>query len=96
MSSGTLQLADFGLKPIDPFALTPGKDVVENAVILREAVSDIRSLRAQAILPSAAAAIWISGLEPNLPDAVDRAKSAIETGLAISKLNELVQAGASK
>ncbi len=96
VTSGTLHLSDFGLKPIDPVALTPGNNVQENASILREAVNDIQSLRAQAVLPSAAAAIWISGLEDRLPDAVARAKSAIESGLATAKLNELIQIGFSK
>ena len=93
VSSGTLQLDDFGLSPIDPIALTPGATIADNAAILREAISDVTSLRALAVLPSAAAAIWIAGLEPTLADAADRAKLAIASGAAFSKLEELVRMG---
>jgi anthranilate phosphoribosyltransferase len=93
VSSGTLHLHDFGLHPIDASALVPGETLEENAAILKEAISDVESLRAQAVLPSAAAAIWIGGLEETLPDAVARAKAAISEGLAVAKLEELVRLG---
>ncbi len=93
VSAGTLQLDDFGLRPIDPSALKPGATIEENAAILREAISDIDSPRAQAVLPSAAAAIWIANLEPTIADSVERAKSAIASGAAYSKLEELVRLG---
>ena len=93
VSSGSLHLSDFGLRPIDAAALKPGKTLDENAEILKEAISDISSPRALAVLPSAAAAIWIGGLEENLPDSVARAKAAIEAGLATAKLEELIRVG---
>lgn len=91
VSAGTLTIEDFGLKPVDPEALRPGDSVEENAAILCEAITDADSPRAQAVLPSAAAAIWIAGLEDNLPDAAARAKEAIKAGLAQSKLEELIR-----
>jgi anthranilate phosphoribosyltransferase len=93
VTAGTLTLEEFGLAPIDPSALTPGETLDENAAILREAISDLDSPRAQAVLPSAAAAIWIAGLEDNLPAAVARAKGAIKAGLATAKLEQLIRAG---
>jgi len=94
VTSGTLHLSDFGLAPIDATALDPGATLEENAGILKEAISDVESPRSKAILPSAAAAIWIAGLEGSLPDATVRAKAAIASGLALEKLNELVAARA--
>ena len=93
VTAGTLHLEEFGLHPIDPVALEPGDTLEENAAILKEAITDVRSVRAQAVLPSAAAAIWIAGLEANLADSVARAKSAISEGLAESKLEELIRLG---
>jgi len=93
VSAGTLQLEDFGLRPIDASALLPGATLEENAAILMEAISDVKSPRARAVLPSAAAAIWIAGLEDSLPGAVERAKTAIQSGLASAKLEQLIRAG---
>jgi len=93
VTSGTLCLEEFGLRPIDPSGLKPGDSLEENAAILREAISDVGSIRSHAVLPSAAAAIWIAGLEDNLPDAVIRAKAAVEAGLATAKLEELIRIG---
>src|SRR5579862_6136466 len=50
---------DFGLAPVDPSALDAGATIGECAQILREAVSDVDSNRSKAVVPSAAAAIWI-------------------------------------
>lgn len=93
VTAGLLSLDDFGLKPIDASALAPGATVEDNAAILREAISDVNSKRAHAVLPSAAAAIWIGGLEDSLPAAVDRARSAITAGLPSAKLEQLIRAG---
>jgi anthranilate phosphoribosyltransferase len=93
VSAGRLSVDDFGLTPVEPEALQPGADLVESAQILREAISDPESPRARAVLPSAAAAIWIAGLESDLKAAAERARTAISEGKAAAKLEELVQAG---
>jgi anthranilate phosphoribosyltransferase len=93
VSAGTLDLSEFGLKPIDASALIPGATIEENASILLEAISDVASPRAAAVLPSAAAAIWIAGLEDSLPASVDRARAAIRGGLATAKLDQLIRSG---
>jgi anthranilate phosphoribosyltransferase len=92
VSTGKFSPSDFGLAPLEPRALEPADDCVGNAAILREAISDLDSPRARAILPSAAAAIWISGLEDDLLQAVERASAAISTGRASEKLEELIVA----
>ena len=82
--------ADFGLIPISAEALASGRDAAENADILREAISDIGSNRAMAVLPNAAAAIWLAGLEPTFMAAADRARSSIASGKAAQKLAEAI------
>ncbi len=96
VSTGKWSPADFGLEPLDEQALAPGATKEDNARILRDAVSGRDPMRMLAILPSAAAAIWIAGLDEDLKQAVERAKDAISSGLALAKLDSLVQAGAGK
>ena len=93
VSAGSFQPKDFGIDPISAEALRPGTTPAENADILREAITDPNSPRATAILPSAAIAIWLSGLEDSLIDSADRAKQSIREGKAYAKLQELVAAG---
>jgi anthranilate phosphoribosyltransferase len=90
VTSGLLTLSEFGLSPVPASALEPGSTVAENADILKESISNPHSVRAHAVLPSAAAAIWIAGLETSLPDAVERAREAISSGAAYSKLEQLI------
>jgi anthranilate phosphoribosyltransferase len=90
VSAGKLNPSDFGLDPVDPSALEPAADCDGNAAILQEAIADVDSPRALAVLPSAAAAIWIGGLENDLIAACERAKAAIVSGRATAKLEELI------
>jgi anthranilate phosphoribosyltransferase len=94
VTTGTFRPQDFGIDPISADALTPGTTPSESAAILKEAITDLGSLRSQAILPSAAIAIWLSGLEDGLLEATERAKDSIREGKAIKKLEELISAGA--
>jgi anthranilate phosphoribosyltransferase len=92
ISTGKFSPADFGVEMVDPAALEPAEDCDGNAAILREAIGDLDSPRAQAILPSAAAAIWIGGLEDDLKVATERARAAISSGRATEKLQQLIVA----
>lgn len=83
---------DFGLHDLDPEALEPGQDREENADILRLAISEKGSSRSKAILPSAAAAIWLAGLANDLKEARVLAEQTIIEGKAHAKLEELVGA----
>lgn len=86
---GDLELSEFKLKPIDPKALEPGKTLEEASEILLEAISDHKSLRFQAILPSAAMALHLCDLAPDLPSAVELATSQVQSGAAIAKLKQM-------
>jgi len=93
VSAGIMSPSDFGLEPVPAQAVLPGDTLADSAEILREAVGDVTSDRARAVLPSAAAAIWLAGMEETLPEAAERARTAISSGRATQKLEELVQAG---
>ncbi len=83
---------DFALDAVVEEALTPGEDIAENAAILLEAITDINSQRAQAILPSAAMTIWLDGYVNDLPAARDLAQESISSGRAAKKLNDFIGA----
>jgi anthranilate phosphoribosyltransferase len=91
IKTGRLSPSDFGLPTLAPSVLDPGPDCRNSAEILREAITDSDSPRCHAILPSAAAAIWIAGLEENLISATERARMAVASGLAAGKLEQLIR-----
>lgn len=80
---------DFGTRPIEPNDLLPGSDAETNAEILKEALYDIESPRCAAIIPSAAAAIWLGGEAANLQEAAVKARNAVRNGFAMTKLEAL-------
>jgi anthranilate phosphoribosyltransferase len=88
----TVAPQDFGLEPLDPSALAPGKDVNENAAILQEAVSDPDSPRFRAALPSAAAALYLADAAEDLRQAAELARDTVRAGKALAKLRQLAEA----
>jgi anthranilate phosphoribosyltransferase len=83
---------DFGLKELDASSLAPGEDSAENASILRIAISEIDSGRCKAILPCAAATIWLTGTPRDLVEAREMAEESIRSGAASEKLEQFVEA----
>lgn len=83
--------ADFGLEPVEPSALRPGATVEESAAILREALTDADSPRSRCLIPSAAAALFLSGTASDLPTAARMACDAVRDGLAWRTLERLVE-----
>lgn len=97
VESGTVQEEiwqpeDFGLEAIEPAACAEGGSLGENASILREAIGDPDSPRCAAVLPSAAAAIFLAGLESDLLKSQGRAREAVASGRAAEKLVQLAEA----
>jgi anthranilate phosphoribosyltransferase len=91
VSNETFTPETFGLDPVDPSALTPATDLPGAAAILKEAISDLDSPRARAVLPSAAAAIHLAGLAETLPEAANLARESVASGSARRKLDRMVQ-----
>jgi anthranilate phosphoribosyltransferase len=79
----------FGQTPIDPVHLHPGADVADSAEILVEAISDAASPRSAALIPNAAAAIWLAGVAPDLLTGAELARASVASGNAFRKLAEL-------
>lgn len=93
-SQGELHPADFGLDALEPAVLEPGGDLQESAAILREAISDAESPRCRAVIPGAAAAIWLAGLAGDFREAARMAVESVRSGAALVKLERLVEATA--
>lgn len=91
VSPGKFMPEDFGQEPLDSAALAPGASLKENGEILREAVSDIDSPRAKAVVPSAAVAIWLAGLGEDLKESAEIARESIRSGNAAGKLDGLIR-----
>ena len=89
---GEVSPADFGLEPLDPTALAPAATVEGNGALLREAISDPDSPRFAAVLPGAAAALWVAGVAPDLRAAAAAAREAVASGRAAVRLAEFVEA----
>lgn len=92
LSEGILTPQAFGIDPVPDLAIRPGLTAEENAAYLREAVTNVDSLRSVAVLPSSACAIWMAGLAPEKKSATEIAREVIRSGAARAKMEEFIQA----
>jgi anthranilate phosphoribosyltransferase len=84
--------ADFGLIETDLEHLRGG-DAKDNAVIIRAVLSGAGPSEARAIvIANAAAALHVGGLAEDLAGAARLAAGSIDTGKALAKLNQLIEA----
>jgi anthranilate phosphoribosyltransferase len=90
VEEGELTLEEFGLEPLDSAVLDPADSAEGNAAILIEALGRPDSDRSRALLPNAAAALWLAGSASDLREGVLLAKDAVASGAARAKLDELI------
>jgi len=88
----SLSPEDFELTPVSPSAIAPDDSIAGNAAILIEAISDPDSARCRAVMPSAAAAIFLGGRAPDLKSAAAKAHESVANGSAKRKLEALAEA----
>lgn len=86
-----LHPSDFGAAEVSPSAIVASESPEGNAALLREAISNLASPYSQAVLPSAALAIWVSGISDDLRECAKHARRSIETGAAKAKLDTLIE-----
>lgn len=95
VNNGTVEVqnwtveADFGAAPLDMLRVGPGLDASSSAALLILAISDVESPYARALLPNAAAVLWLSGISETLRDGYARSQDAIRSGAAKKTLEEL-------
>jgi len=85
------QPEDFGVRDVRPSDLAAGASPIENAEILRRALTDVDSLRSKAIVPNVAVALWIAGLVSRPHEGAELAKMTIADGLAARKLDQIIE-----
>lgn len=85
--------ATFGLDPVDPSALVPAEDLAGAASIVEEAVTDADSPRCRALLPNAAATLWLAGVAESPIEGARLAIEAVSSGVARAKLDSLRSMG---
>jgi len=81
---------DFGMKAV-PSAEIQGGMPAENAEMLRSVLGGKKSARRDVALLNAAAGIYVGGLAGSLQDAVGLADDSIDSGRALSKLDQLIE-----
>ena len=82
---------EFGLATAPLTSLSGGRDVEENALIVREILGGEKSRRRDVVLMNAAAALVVAGKAEHLKDAVPLAAASIDSGRATQKLDALVK-----
>ena len=92
VEEGHFEPEDFGLSGVPEDVATPDKTVDGNAAILREALGRADSPRSQALIPSAATALWLAAKAEDLRAGAELARKAIASGAALAKLHELAEA----
>lgn len=84
--------ADIGIKRWSANELKGGRTAKENAKLLLSVLKgEEREAKRDIVLINAAAAIYVSETSPDINDALGRAAESIDSGKALSKLNELVK-----
>lgn len=81
---------DFGIDAVPFESLTAGKDVESSSALLIEALSDPSSPRSTALVPNAAAALYLAEVATSLQEGAALARRAIVEGRAMQTLQELV------
>ncbi len=91
LTEGIFTPQGFGIEPVDRKVIQPGGSAEENAVRLRDSVTNVDSELCTATLPSAACAIWIAGLAPERKSATELAREVVASGAARERLEQYVQ-----
>ena len=89
VSLSTVEPEDFGLRRCK-LADLQGGDAVENAAIVRDVLSGNPGPKRDVVLFNAAYALVASGLVANVEAGLEKARAAIDDGLAMAKLDSLV------
>jgi anthranilate phosphoribosyltransferase len=87
-----LDPSDLGIKRWSAADLKGGRTAKENARILKSVLKGEESgAKRDIVLINAAAAIYVSETSPDMKEALERAVDSIDSGKALSKLDELVK-----
>lgn len=83
--------SDFDAPEVSPASIAASDTAEGNAALLREALTNPSSPYSQAVVPSAALALWVAGLSNDMKQCARIARESIESGAAVAKLEELIE-----
>lgn len=83
--------SDFDLPEVNVASIAASDTAEGNAALLREALTNPASPYSQAVLPSAALALWVAGVSNDLKRCTEMARESIESGAAAGKLEALIR-----
>ncbi len=84
--------SEIGIKRWSPSELKGGRNAKENARILLSVLKgEEREAKRDIVLINAAAAIYVSETSPDIREALERAVESVDSGKALSKLEELAR-----
>lgn len=89
LSSYEIKPEDFGFKRCEKSELVGGTPE-ENANILRTILKGEKSVKRNAAVLNAAAALYVAGKEKSVKDGIRTAENIIDSGKALEKLNEFI------
>lgn len=92
ISERVIEPGAFGQSPVPVEAIRPEATPEANAEILLQALSGADEQRSAALVPNAAAALYLGGQAASLAEGAEMAREAIRSGAARAKLDELVKA----
>lgn len=76
--------------PSHPLSAVKGGDARTNASIIRDVLSGAKGPQRDIVVANAAAVLYVTGRAENFADGAHQAKRALDEGLALEKLNELI------
>jgi anthranilate phosphoribosyltransferase len=92
LSLGTLHPEELGIVQPSIEEIAAGESPEANAEMIREALADDASARGRAVLPGAAAALFVAGVAESFEEGVAKARESVRQGWASEKLRQLVEA----
>ncbi|MFX9169414.1 hypothetical protein ABTN79_19255, partial [Acinetobacter baumannii] len=81
-----------GLPQLAIESVMAGTDLLENANLLRQAVSEVDSPRSMAVVPNAASALVLAGLASDIREGAELARTVVANGRAAAKLDQFISA----
>lgn len=82
---------EFGIVPPILNEITCTSRIEDSVALFTDAIGSADSAPARAVLPSAGTVVWLAGQADSIPDGVNEARKAIQSGKANAKLQELIR-----
>lgn len=83
---------ELGMQPLPPSSIVPCERVEDSVAMFRQAFAEHHSAAAWAVVPAAAATLWVAGVAADWKEGAALARGVLESGAALTKLEAFVEA----